>query len=265
MFCLEHSGREGIGVPTPAVEAPKRCGGKPGEPWCGKVLPGMVLHVPGTSPCAPCSGCPDCAPLPPPVCDEVSHRTVEERVERCRSHDFDPDYCVAHKASVWRCVRLLFDRFEVRGRELEAAKAEAAAWKADCEAVSTARDTFEHAYGTAHSELAVLKLDPVRVRAELLEKQLDAAESELAVLREEMSNLQERHDFLAGNQHFADEVKKLREELAASRPEAAPSGERSNSCNRHEDCNKANTEARAKGMTSTDHCHDEDCEDCFGK
>ena len=43
------------------------------------------------------------------------------------------------------------------------------------------------------------------------------------------------------------------------------------SCNRHGDCEKANQEllARNPGMNRWDippnfHCHDDDCEDCFG-
>lgn len=35
-------------------------------------------------------------------------------------------------------------------------------------------------------------------------------------------------------------------------------------CNLHADCNAADEEARANGKR-TAHCHDEDCEDCFGK
>lgn len=36
------------------------------------------------------------------------------------------------------------------------------------------------------------------------------------------------------------------------------------SCNRHNDCNKADTEAKARGAFGASHCHDECCEDCFG-
>ena len=35
-------------------------------------------------------------------------------------------------------------------------------------------------------------------------------------------------------------------------------------CNRHDDCEKANAEARAKGAYAAAHCHDECCEECFG-
>lgn len=35
-------------------------------------------------------------------------------------------------------------------------------------------------------------------------------------------------------------------------------------CNRHRDCDKAAEKARADGRFS-ECCHDEDCEDCFGK
>ncbi len=38
-----------------------------------------------------------------------------------------------------------------------------------------------------------------------------------------------------------------------------------NTCNRHSDCAAANTRARAAGRISAEHCHDGDCEDCFGK
>ena len=34
-------------------------------------------------------------------------------------------------------------------------------------------------------------------------------------------------------------------------------------CNRHDDCDAANAAAKAKGRYA-DHCHDDDCEDCFG-
>jgi hypothetical protein len=37
------------------------------------------------------------------------------------------------------------------------------------------------------------------------------------------------------------------------------------SCNRHNDCDKADAEARLKGATfGASHCHDDSCEDCFG-
>lgn len=35
-------------------------------------------------------------------------------------------------------------------------------------------------------------------------------------------------------------------------------------CNMHNDCNKADDEAKAKGRPRPDHCHDECCSDCFG-
>lgn len=38
-----------------------------------------------------------------------------------------------------------------------------------------------------------------------------------------------------------------------------------NSCNRHSDCKAADEKARAKGATfGASHCHDDECEDCFG-
>lgn len=36
------------------------------------------------------------------------------------------------------------------------------------------------------------------------------------------------------------------------------------SCNRHSDCGKADAEAKAKGAFGASHCHDDECEDCFG-
>lgn len=37
------------------------------------------------------------------------------------------------------------------------------------------------------------------------------------------------------------------------------------SCNRHSDCKQADEKARAKGATfGASHCHDDECEDCFG-
>lgn len=37
------------------------------------------------------------------------------------------------------------------------------------------------------------------------------------------------------------------------------------SCNRHKDCEAADEAARAKDpMMNAEHCHDENCEDCFG-
>lgn len=36
-------------------------------------------------------------------------------------------------------------------------------------------------------------------------------------------------------------------------------------CNRHNDCNAADERAKARGATyGTDHCHDDECSDCFG-
>jgi hypothetical protein len=36
------------------------------------------------------------------------------------------------------------------------------------------------------------------------------------------------------------------------------------SCNRHDDCDAANVEARERGYNWATHCHDECCQDCFG-
>lgn len=36
------------------------------------------------------------------------------------------------------------------------------------------------------------------------------------------------------------------------------------SCNRHDNCEKADIEARAKGAWGASHCHDDECEDCSG-
>lgn len=36
-------------------------------------------------------------------------------------------------------------------------------------------------------------------------------------------------------------------------------------CNMHNDCDAADERAKAAGRRRLDHCHDEDCEDCFGK
>lgn len=36
------------------------------------------------------------------------------------------------------------------------------------------------------------------------------------------------------------------------------------SCNRHSDCEKADVEAKARGAYAASHCHDDECEDCFG-
>lgn len=35
-------------------------------------------------------------------------------------------------------------------------------------------------------------------------------------------------------------------------------------CNRHFDCDAADDAARAAGRRTPDHCHAEDCEECFG-
>jgi hypothetical protein len=37
------------------------------------------------------------------------------------------------------------------------------------------------------------------------------------------------------------------------------------SCNRHDNCDAADAEARARHGRAADHCHDECCEDCFGQ
>lgn len=36
------------------------------------------------------------------------------------------------------------------------------------------------------------------------------------------------------------------------------------SCNRHSNCEQADVEAKARGTYGASHCHDDDCEDCFG-
>jgi hypothetical protein len=50
---------------------------------------------------------------------------------------------------------------------------------------------------------------------------------------------------------------------ATGAPELLPGVKRT--CNRHSDCNAADEKARAAGYLSADHCHDDCCEDCFGK
>ena len=47
-------------------------------------------------------------------------------------------------------------------------------------------------------------------------------------------------------------------------PEQSFSAPLSNSCNRHCDCAAADAKAASKGRTRADHCHDDECEDCFG-
>jgi hypothetical protein len=39
---------------------------------------------------------------------------------------------------------------------------------------------------------------------------------------------------------------------------------RPRSCNRHDDCDAADAAATLKGRQTPDHCHTDDCEDCFG-
>jgi hypothetical protein len=38
-----------------------------------------------------------------------------------------------------------------------------------------------------------------------------------------------------------------------------------NSCNRHSNCANADAEAKARGAFGASHCHDDECEDCFGR
>lgn len=48
---------------------------------------------------------------------------------------------------------------------------------------------------------------------------------------------------------------------------AAKDAAEENTCNRHDDCQAANKAYRAKHGRDPGfgfHCHDEDCEDCFG-
>jgi len=40
--------------------------------------------------------------------------------------------------------------------------------------------------------------------------------------------------------------------------------EKKRSCNRHNDCDKADADVKAKGGFAASHCHDDECEDCFG-
>lgn len=45
---------------------------------------------------------------------------------------------------------------------------------------------------------------------------------------------------------------------------ATPRPRQKRECNRHYDCDEANALARRAGYPAASHCHDEDCEDCFG-
>lgn len=56
--------------------------------------------------------------------------------------------------------------------------------------------------------------------------------------------------------------------LTGRRAQAAQSApttfEPSNSCNRHDDCAKADEAAKSEGKFGATHCHDDCCEECFG-
>ena len=53
-----------------------------------------------------------------------------------------------------------------------------------------------------------------------------------------------------------------RAERDAEKPRVNPPPAK-RTCNRHDDCDAADAEATAKGRR-VDHCHDEECEECFG-
>lgn len=60
-------------------------------------------------------------------------------------------------------------------------------------------------------------------------------------------------------------VELLNNSWAKTAPVVVPDTLPRNSCNRHNDCKAADEKARARGaMFGASHCHDEECEDCFG-
>lgn len=61
------------------------------------------------------------------------------------------------------------------------------------------------------------------------------------------------------------EMRRLREqERAAAGGEPPPPMEVVRSCNRHDDCDRADRENLARRGVPAEHCNDETCEDCFG-
>lgn len=60
---------------------------------------------------------------------------------------------------------------------------------------------------------------------------------------------------------WADAADAYRKALDAPAPAPAPTVR---TCNRHVDCDAADAAAKAAGKR-VDHCHDDDCEDCFGR
>lgn len=56
-------------------------------------------------------------------------------------------------------------------------------------------------------------------------------------------------------------------------PERLPDPNARRSCNRHDDCDAADERSRTQGQpdyygrrpTRAEHCHSDDCEECFGK
>lgn len=67
--------------------------------------------------------------------------------------------------------------------------------------------------------------------------------------------------------HADHEGERISGDFAGPAPAADPAADPKplRTCNRHKDCDEADRAVAAKGRTLwADHCHDEDCEDCFG-
>ena len=74
------------------------------------------------------------------------------------------------------------------------------------------------------------------------------------------------HTPKASTLSMIEEMRRLREaELSTAGTDAPPTIELIRSCNRHDDCDRADRECRARGLICAEHCHDETWEDCFGK
>ena len=59
----------------------------------------------------------------------------------------------------------------------------------------------------------------------------------------------------------ADAARELERIKALSKAESVKTVR---SCNRHDDCDKADEAVKAKGGFAASHCHDECCDECFG-
>lgn len=103
-------------------------------------------------------------------------------------------------------------------------------------------------------EVAALKreLEAERAKSQTLQDQLDAGRAICEALDERLARHQWQGMTWRPFEPSKDEVKRVARDAEE------------NTCNRHSDCAAADKRARATGRLGADHCHSDECEECFG-